>query len=94
MLDVYHVEGMKHNMLSIGQLIQKGYIVYMEDTHCVIKDSTSKQPANRKSINAKKSLVSIEDSSRHERKYKYKSFIQGRKKISRHAYWREIKWQC
>ena len=29
--DVYHVEGLKHNLLSIGQLIQKGYRVYMED---------------------------------------------------------------
>ena len=38
MLDVYHVEGLKHNLLSIGQLIQKGYRVYMEDKHCVIKD--------------------------------------------------------
>ena len=38
MLDVYHVEGLKHNLLSIGQLIQKGYRVYMEDNHCVIKD--------------------------------------------------------
>ena len=36
--DVYHVEGLKHNLLSIGQLIQKGYKVYMEDDHCVIKD--------------------------------------------------------
>ena len=34
---VYHVEGLKHNLLSIGQLIQKGYRVYMEDDHCVIK---------------------------------------------------------
>ena len=38
MPDVYHVEGMKHNLLSIGQLIQKGYRVYMEDNHYVIKD--------------------------------------------------------
>ena len=38
MPDVYHVEGLKHNLLSIGQLIQKGYRVYMEDNHCVIKD--------------------------------------------------------
>ena len=36
--NVYHVEGLKHNLLSIGQLIQKGYIVYMEDDQCVIKD--------------------------------------------------------
>ena len=34
MPDVYHVEGLKHNLLSIGQLIQKGYRVYMEDNHC------------------------------------------------------------
>ena len=31
--DVYHVEGLKHNLLSIGQLIQKGYRVYIEDDH-------------------------------------------------------------
>ena len=37
MPDVYNVEGLKHNFLSIGQLIQKGYRVYMEDNHCVIK---------------------------------------------------------
>ena len=42
--DVNHVEGLKHNLLSIGQLIQKGYRVYMEDDHCVIKD---KCPSNR-----------------------------------------------
>ena len=29
---------MKQNLLSIGKLIQKGYIAYMEDNHCVIKD--------------------------------------------------------
>ena len=38
MPNFYHVEGMKHNFPSIGQLIQKGYRVYMEDNHCVIKD--------------------------------------------------------
>ena len=41
--DVYHVEGLKHNLLRIGQLIQKGYRVYMEGDHCVIKD---KHPRN------------------------------------------------
>ena len=44
MHDVYHVEGLKHNFLSIGQLIHKGYRVYMEDNHCVIKD---KHPSNQ-----------------------------------------------
>ena len=36
--DMYHVEGLKHNLLSIGLLLQKDYRVYMEDEHCVIKD--------------------------------------------------------
>ena len=36
--DVYHVEAMKHNLLRIGQLIQKGYRAYIEDNHCAIKD--------------------------------------------------------
>ena len=36
--NVYHVEGMKHNLLRIGQLIQKCYRVYIQDDHCVIKD--------------------------------------------------------
>ena len=44
MPNVYHVKGLKHNLLSIGQLIQKGYRVYMEDDHCVIKD---KHPSDR-----------------------------------------------
>ena len=30
--DVYYVEGMKHNLLSIGQLIQKFYRFYIEDS--------------------------------------------------------------
>ena len=29
-LNVYHVKGLKHNLLSIQQLIQKGYRVYIE----------------------------------------------------------------
>ena len=29
---------MKHNLLSIGQLIHKGYKLYIEDDHYVIKD--------------------------------------------------------
>ena len=40
MFGVSHVKGMKHNLLSIGKLIQKGYRVYMEDNHYVIKDIT------------------------------------------------------
>ena len=36
--NVYHVEGIKHNFFSIGQLIQKCYRFYMEDNHYVVKD--------------------------------------------------------
>ena len=41
----HYVEGLKHNVLSIRQLIHKGFRVYMEDNHCVIKD---KRPSNQK----------------------------------------------
>ena len=43
--DVYHVKGLKHNFLSIGQLIQKGYRFYIEDNHCVIK---GKHPSDQR----------------------------------------------
>ena len=38
MLDVYYVLGLKHNLLSIGQLIQKGYNVFFKDDVCTIMD--------------------------------------------------------
>jgi hypothetical protein len=38
MPDVYYVYGLKHNLMSTGQLLQKGYRIYMEDNHCVILD--------------------------------------------------------
>ena len=40
----YHVEGMKHNLFRIKQLVQKGYRAYIEDNHCAIKD---KRPSNQ-----------------------------------------------
>jgi hypothetical protein len=43
MSDVYYVSSLKHNLMSTGQLLQKGYIIYMEDNHCVIMD---KIPSN------------------------------------------------
>ena len=36
--DVYYVPGMKCNLLSIGQLIQKGYNVFFEDDVCTIME--------------------------------------------------------
>jgi len=36
--DVYYVPGMKCNLLSIGQLVQKGYNVFFEDDVCTIMD--------------------------------------------------------
>ena len=36
--DVYYVPGMKCNLLSIGQLVQKGYNVFFEDDACTIME--------------------------------------------------------
>ena len=36
--DVYYVPGMKCNLLSIGQLVQKGYNIFFEDDVCTIMD--------------------------------------------------------
>jgi hypothetical protein len=44
MFDVYFVSRLKHNLMSTRQLLQKGYIIYMEDNHCVIMD---KCPTNQ-----------------------------------------------
>jgi hypothetical protein len=44
MPDVYYVFVLKHNLMSTGQLLQKGYIIYMEDNHCVIMD---RYPSNQ-----------------------------------------------
>jgi hypothetical protein len=43
MYDVYYLSGMKHHLMSTGQLLQKGYKIYMEDNHYVIMD---KCPSN------------------------------------------------
>jgi hypothetical protein len=43
MSDVYYVSGLKHNLISTGQLLQKGYIIYMQGNHFVIMD---KCPSN------------------------------------------------
>ena len=36
--NVYFALGMKHNLMSVGQLIQNGYKVMMENNKCVICD--------------------------------------------------------
>ena len=40
-IDVMLVEGLTHNLLSISQFCDQGYIVVFEPSHCIIKDSTS-----------------------------------------------------
>ena len=45
MPDVYYVFGLKHNLMSIGHLLHKGYIIYMEDNHYVIMD---RYPSNQR----------------------------------------------
>jgi hypothetical protein len=42
--DVYYVSGLQHNLISIGQLLQKGYRIYFENGECLILD---KKPSNR-----------------------------------------------
>ena len=37
--NVLHVDGLKHNLLSIGQLCDKSFKVIFESSHCIIKDS-------------------------------------------------------
>ena len=44
MSDIYYVSGLKHNLMSTGQLLQKRCIIYMEDNHCVIMD---RYPSNQ-----------------------------------------------
>ena len=36
--EVYYVPGLKCNLLSIGQLINKGYNVFLKDDMCTIRD--------------------------------------------------------
>lgn len=36
--DVYFVDGLKHNLLSIGQLVDKGCHLQFSDKKCTIKD--------------------------------------------------------
>ena len=38
--DVYYVPGMRCNLLSIGQLVQKGYNVFFENNVCTSMDIT------------------------------------------------------
>ena len=37
--NVLLVDGLKHNLLSISQLCDKGFKVIFESSHCIIKDS-------------------------------------------------------
>ena len=45
-LDVYFVPGLKHNLMSIGKLIEKGYNVFLKNDECTILD----KPPSRKLI--------------------------------------------
>jgi len=38
--DEYFVPGLMYNLLSVGQLIQKGYDLHFKNTTCIIKDPT------------------------------------------------------
>ena len=40
--NVYFVPGLKNNLLSVGQLILKGYDIRFRDGSCEIRDSSNK----------------------------------------------------
>ena len=44
--DVYFVSGLEHNLMSIGQLMQKGYNVFFKTNVCTILD----RPPSRQKI--------------------------------------------
>uniref|UniRef100_A0A251SKN6 Putative zinc finger, CCHC-type n=1 Tax=Helianthus annuus TaxID=4232 RepID=A0A251SKN6_HELAN len=37
--NVFYVKGLKHNLLSVGQLINKGYAILFQKDRCIIKDA-------------------------------------------------------
>lgn len=59
--DVYFVPGLKHNLMSMGKLIQKGYRVYFKHTQMHNFRQISNQSAHRKSPNDKQYKVSLKD---------------------------------
>ena len=40
--DVYFVDGLKHNILSVGKLVEKGYQLQFTEKTCMIKDIDGK----------------------------------------------------
>lgn len=40
--NVYFVDGSKHNFLSVGQLVDKGYLLQFTEKTCIIKDKDGK----------------------------------------------------
>ncbi|PKA48313.1 Retrovirus-related Pol polyprotein from transposon TNT 1-94 [Apostasia shenzhenica] len=39
--DVLYIPGLKHNLISVGQLVHKGYSIVFHDNKCIIKNMTS-----------------------------------------------------
>ena len=46
--DVLFVPDIDQNLLSVGQLVEKGFKVYFEDRNCIIKDAEGKKVFNIK----------------------------------------------
>ena len=40
--DVYFVDGLKHNLLSVGQLVDKSYQLQFTEKTCMIRDKDGK----------------------------------------------------
>ena len=48
---VFYVPGMKSIVLSIGQLLKKGYIIHMEDNNLLLMDKSGRHIAQSKMTN-------------------------------------------
>ncbi|MDF3675397.1 hypothetical protein, partial [Enterobacter hormaechei] len=45
--DVYFVDGLRHNLLSVGQLVEKGYQLQFIEKTCMIREKKWKGNWNR-----------------------------------------------
>jgi len=46
--DVYYILAIKHNLLSGGQLLEKGYTLFIKNYHLIVKDYNGRLIALRK----------------------------------------------
>ena len=63
--NVLYVEGLKHNLLSISQLCDKGYKIVFDSSHCIIEDKNSSQVKLMGNRVDNIYMISLDDTSSH-----------------------------